>query len=366
MKKSSKIGLGIGTAMCVTGLILFGVGMSSGGGEYVMASDINEMDGSIQEQKVFTMKRTKLEEVTDVEIDLDEIELTVKPSEDENYYLEYQVKSRKGKNPLEYGLENGMLSVIEKTDEKFYFIQIDLSFLSDWLGQPEMESREEVVLYVPSDKKLDSFSAKIGDNDCYAEGLNCAEADIYLDFGNLIIKDSVIDNGNIVLEDGGMEAERTKCGETDVKLQYGSLLINDSEWNDSTVKIEDGDLETNQLLCAKTDMILENGGFMGKNSTMKDSTVSLEYGGMTAEEISIEGDVTIRSEYGDILLDIAPENLFGLSMSCSTEYGYIETGDLDEQISRSEDEETMSYERKAAQESGCLQIQCEEGDIEIQ
>ena len=39
MKKSSKIGLGIGTAMCVTGLILFGVGMSSGGGEYVMASD---------------------------------------------------------------------------------------------------------------------------------------------------------------------------------------------------------------------------------------------------------------------------------------------------------------------------------------
>lgn len=330
-----------------------------------MASDINEMDGSIQEQKVFTMKKTKLEEITDIEIDLDEIELTVKPSEDENYYLEYQVKSRKGKNPLEYGVENGALSITEKTEEKFYFIQIDLSFLSDWLGQPEMESREEVVLYVPSDKKLNSFSAKIGYNDCYIEGLNGAEADIYLDFGNLIIKDSVIDEGSIVLEDGGMEAERLKCDETDVRLQYGSLLINDSEWDDSTVQIEDGDLETNQFLCTQTDIRIEYGGFMGKNSTMKDSTVSLEDGGMTAEDIRIEGDVTIDSEYGDILLDIDPENIMGLSMSCDTEYGSIEIGDLDGQISRNEEEETMSYERKAAQESGCLQIQCEEGDIEI-
>lgn len=365
MKKSSKIGLGVGGAMCVAGLVLFGVGISSGGGEYVIASDINDMNGRIQEQKVFTMKKTKLEDIHTAEIDLEELKLTIKPSEDENYYLEYQAKAKKGKNPLEYTVENGVLNVTETIEEKFYLISIDLSFLNEWIGNPQKESREEVVLYVPSNKKLDYFSAEMGEYDFYAEGLNCKEADIRVEYGDFVIKNSVLDRGSIVVENGGMEADQIEWNETDVTLQYGSLFVNDSKWNDSTIKIEDGDLETNQLSCTQTDISLEYGGFVGKNISMKDSTVSLEDGGMTAEEIAIEGDVTIASEYGDVLLDVVPENLSGLSISCDTEYGGIEVGDLDGKISENEEEESMSYERKAEQEKGYLQVECEEGDIEI-
>lgn len=365
MKKSSKIGLGIGGAMCVSGLVLFGVGMSSGGGEYVIASDINDMNGNIQEQKVFTMKKTKLEDIHTAEIDLEELKLTIKPSEDENYYLEYQVKAKKGKNPLEYTVENGTLNVTETIEEKFYLISLDLSFLNEWIGNPQKESREEVVLYVPSNKKLDYFFAEMGEYDFYAEGLNSKEADIRVEYGDFVIKNSVLDRGSIVVENGGMEADQVEWNEMDVTLQYGSLFVNNSKWDDSSIKVEDGDLESNQLSCTQTDISVEYGGFMGKNIRMKDSMVSLEDGGMTAEEIAIEGDVTITSEYGDVLLDVVPENLSGLSISCDTEYGFIEVGDLDGKISENEEEESMSYERKAAQEEGYLQVECEEGDIEI-
>ncbi|MDO4321457.1 MAG: DUF4097 family beta strand repeat-containing protein [Lachnospiraceae bacterium] len=328
MQKRVKGLLVAGGVLSAVGIGLFAVGAGMGGIAYVGAADLNKIDGNAKKQESIVMEKTKIEAFGQIKADLSDIDLKILPSEDQNYYMSYEIYRPGNDEPLEYRVENGTMKLSEHSGNGKLF-QIDIGFISYLLGKREILDRDsEVVLYVPKNTVFEDSEIKIGDGDLEMEGFSGKNTELTLSYGDMKLRECMFENGVIASADGDMEASGLSCKGTQLQFQYGDLSLDEVSLEDCTVKQSDGDME--------------------------------------ADRLKVAGNLELKNSYGDIELQLSGECRETLSMSLKTSYGEINVSeDLGKGGRLVSQDDKASYEKTAEAAEGMLKAELSDGDITL-
>ena len=281
MKKTNKRLLAAGGILCATGVLFFGVGVASGGKNYVKTADLNRISGNAMmdsSDSHVILSKTKINAFSSVNVDLRNLDLDVKESDDENFYIAYNIETNNGMLPLSYQIQDDTLNIVEKKgNESYSYIHIDINFLQEMLGQSHViENSNKVTVYIPKKNDMSSFSCKMGYGDLNIESLNTKQAVIQNDDGDVKITDSTFKN-------------------LELKDELGDLKIKDSTVSAGQIALDDGDVKA------------ENVTFTGKNeicSSLGDITLSIPK--ETLADLSVEAEaseINIPEKLGKVMTD---------------------------------------------------------------
>ena len=281
MKKTNKRLLAAAGIFCAVGILFFGVGIASGGRNYVKTADLNRISGTAMMDSSDShaiLSKTEIDAFSSVNVDLKNLDLDIKSSDDDRFYISYNIETNDGMLPLSYQVQNGVLNVVEKKGHESYsYIHIDINFLQEMLGQSHViENSNKVTVYIPKKTDLSSFSCKMGYGDMNVESVNAQKAVIQNDDGDVTI---------------------SGCSFEDLELStdLGDLNIKDTALTDSQIKMMDGDVNA------------ENVSFNGKstfNSSLGDITLSVPEKNLTALSIQAEAsDIDIPEKLGSVMTD---------------------------------------------------------------
>ena len=128
----------IGTVFCALGTVLFASGIAAGGREYIKNTDLNTYNGSFSSEKSDSnhaiLEKEKIDSFQNLNADLKHMDFSIRESDDENYYLSYNVETVKGIIPVSWQVENGTLNMSEKNGKTASgYLQIDIGFLQEFL-----------------------------------------------------------------------------------------------------------------------------------------------------------------------------------------------------------------------------------------
>lgn len=309
MKKTNKRLLAAGGIFCAVGILFFGVGVASGGRNYVKTADLNRISGAAMMDSSDShaiLSKTEINAFSSLNIDLKNIDLDIQSSDDDNFYISYNIETNDGMLPLSYQVQNGALNIVEKKGHESYsYIHIDINFLQEMLGQSHViENSNKVTVYIPKKTDLSSFSCKMGYGDMNVESVNAQKAVIQNDDGDVTI---------------------SGCSFEDLELStdLGDLNIKDTALTDSQIKMMDGDVN--------------------------------------AENVSFNGKSTFNSSLGDITLSIPEKNL--TSLSIQAEASDIDIPEKLGSVMTDEDDNQLVTSEKKTQNS--LQLQNTDGEIRI-
>ena len=307
MKKTNKRLLAAGRILCAVGVLFFGVGVASGGKNYVKSADLNRISGTAtmdSSDSHAILSKTKIDSFSSVNVDLRNLDLDVKESDDNNFYIAYNIETNDGMLPLSYQVQDDTLNIVEKKGHESYsYIHIDINFLQEMLGQSHViENSNKVTVYIPKKNDLSSFSCKMGYGDLDIESLNT--------------KQSVIQN-----DDGDIKIAGGTFKNLELKDDLGDLKIKDATLINGQIEMDDGDIKA------------ENVTFTGKNeikSTLGDITLSIPE--KTLADLSVEAEsseINIPEELGKVMTDeddeqiVASENKTQNSLEIKSDDGEV-------------------------------------------
>ena len=281
MKKSNKCLLAVGGILCAIGVLFFGVGAASGGINYVKSADLNRISGTAtidSGDNHAILNKTKVDAFSSVNVDLRNLNLDVKESDDENFYIAYNIEKNNGVLPLSYQIQDDTLNITEQKENDWYsHVHIDINFIQEILGQTQViENANKVTVYIPKKNDMTSFSCKME----YGE----------LDIESLNVKQAMIRN-----EDGDITISESSFKNLELKADLGSLKMKDSTVSDGQIEMKDGDVKA------------ENITFTGENtmtSSLGDITLSIPQ--KTLADISVEAEaseINVPEEIGKVVTD---------------------------------------------------------------
>lgn len=309
MKKTNKRLLATGVILCAAGVLFFGVGAASGGKNYVKTADLNRISGSAMMDSSDShaiLSKTKIDAFSSVNVDLRNLDLDVKESDDENFYIAYNIETNNGMLPLSYQVQDNTLNLVEKKgNESYSYIHIDINFLQEMLGQSHViENSNKVTIYIPKKNDMSSFSCKMGYGELDIESLNARQA--------------VIKN-----EDGDIKITGSSFKDLELQNELGDLKITDSSISGGQIEMSDGDIK--------------------------------------AENITFTGENTITSDLGDITLCIPEKTLADLSVEAeASEINVPEK--LGKVMTDEDDDQSVDSENKT---QNSLEIKSDDGEVTI-
>lgn len=277
MKKLTKILLILGVAVCLVGVVLLGVGRFIGGDEAVhnAAIAVNESRTGISQSDLRTYKKENLplDNFSRLDVDLANIDLTIKSTDADQATLSYHVESATAEAPLHISVENGVLQLTESTATPSTgyadaVIGLGIPFLSDlFVVDDDIES--QVTLYLPK-STYNALSLNMG-------------------YGNLNIDDVSFANGEL-------------------NVANGDCLAEDTTLTNTTLTLNNGDLDC-------------------KNTRLEATTVSLSMGNFYADDMSFLGEISINVDLGDISIILSEDMIDCLSIDAATRAGSMEISD---------------------------------------
>ena len=281
MKQTNKRLLAAGGIFCAVGILFFGVGIASGGRNYVKTADLNRISGTAMMDSSDShaiLSKTEIDAFSSVNVDLKNLDLDIKASDDNKFYISYNIETTDGMLPLSYQVQNDALNIVEKNGhESSSYIHIDINFLQEMLGQSHViENSNKVTVYIPKKTDLSGFSCKMGYGYINVESLNVKKAVIQNEDGDINISDSTFKN-------------------LELSADLGDLEINDTILTNSQIEMMDGDVKA------------ENISFSGENeftSDLGDITLSIPNKSLAALSIQAEAsEINIPEKLGQVMTD---------------------------------------------------------------
>lgn len=309
MNKWMKNCLTAGAGCTVAGMLLFTAGFLTGGKDYVLAADLNQLKGSAEKgTSSYNLEKTKIDAYSTLNIELSSLNLQIVSSEDDSYYISCNIANTKEKEPVSYDVKNKTLTLKETSNSFGSYTHIDVGFLSALLSKDKDFTTDEdvVTLYVPADVKFQS-------------------ANINSSFGDILINQSCLESGKISADDG-------------------DVFIKNSTLTDVTVSASLGDVKTYDSKMKNCSFTLSDGDFTAKNNEFTDKNV-------------------ISSDLGDIEIEGSKKQLSSLGFDASTSLGEIDVSEVLEGTLKESDSDESNYKRTG--KNGNLKLQADDGDITI-
>lgn len=323
MTKFIKISLLTGILCLVFGTGLFIAGAVMGGGKFAKNLDFSSMlttDSKHLKKEYATLKKTKIDDFDKIDVKLNTIDIKIAESDDNNCYIEYNLKKENGEIPVIYEVDNKEFKLRQKSNH--VSINMDLSGLAYILGGAENYVREnQVVLYIPEGKTIAKSEIDTSDGDVKIEGLKSDNLNLSVDYGDTKLENSEIRNGRISSADGDIDVRETKLENIEINDSYGDVKCKQCSFSNVNVKLSAGEIK------------IYNPYF--------------------------EGDVKLESSFGDVKIE-SDDELKDTSIDAKTSFGDVKvssniTGERTE----------TSFERNIENQVAKLQIKCSDGDIRI-
>ena len=325
-----------GTVLCALGLVLFGSGIAAGGKDYIANTDLNSYNGSTSDKddgRHAVLEKTKIDSFNNLNVDFKHIDLAIRESNDDNFYLSYNVETNKGIVPVSWQVDNKTLNLAETNGHaSSQYVHIDVAFLEDLLtvrhsSEQTSENRtNQVIVYIPQNQKLDTLSCQMNEGDMELDTLKCQNFNIQLSLGNLSLKNLDVTNGSVTDKEGDISISESTFSNVNFNTSLGDLDINSSSFTGSTLSLSDGDV--------------------------------------AGTKICFYNNCQITSKMGDINLTIPKSNLTDLTLNLDTNLGDINVPDnLNGKLISADDEST--FEKNDSSARNHLSIQSDDGDIII-
>lgn len=310
MRRGTKIVLVLSTSVCIVGAALFGVGLASGGADYMKSADLNAWGDEGKTQQL-TEKQIKLKSFDRVNIKGETVDVVVVPSDQKGSYLSYSVKARKGEAPLSYAVKNHVLYIEETTDSSGLLHvsgHIDIG-LAGWLfgNRTDGEEKNVVTLHLANDVRLKESRITLDDGDLSVEGMQCDNVDWTLHYGDLTATDTTLKDGSVTLDDGDIATENVTAHAIKWINTYGDWAARGCTLRGGSAELEDGDLTMRDSRWSNGVLTLDYGDWSGKDVVLNNVSATLSDGDVSMQRLTLLGANTMDNDYGDVELKLTPE-----------------------------------------------------------
>ena len=244
------------------------------------------------------MKKEQIDDFTKLNVDFEDLDLDIRTSDDDHYYMEYKLEKNGKKDPLTWEDKDGELTLKESEGGTGgYFITYDLGVFRTHIEQTQKEDAvNTVILYVPEKAQLLEAEIQLSDGDFTADQLLCEKMTAQLSDGDLMLDKGVFEklkradltDGQISLDDGELQMGNSSFnGDMEITSSNGDVSIQMKKSSvDKTniyLKTTDGDVDTGDLS-------------RGKSSNEEDFSVYENQVGTSAPTLSV------KCSDGDIML----------------------------------------------------------------
>ncbi len=312
MKKALKTCLVTGVGCIAAGVVLYGAGSLTGGKTYVRAADLNRLSTSAMknENSSAVLAKTQIDDYHNLEINLNILDLKVIPSEDEHFYISYNVNTDKQNSALTYTVGNDTLTLKETNSSTGSFVHVDIGFLADLFHDKDTpDSENSITLYVPEDTVLKKLN------------LNSDMSEIQIASVNA-------DSGSIRTESGDIELKSCDLNNVTLNSDMGDITIKKSNLDTCTLTSKSGDFE--------------------------------------CTNVTFSGDTSITSDMGEVDIEGPTDNLTKLAIQVNTNIGDIHASDtLDGYFKKNDEDYTQTFLKDVEKPVGNLTIQTDSGDVSL-
>lgn len=275
------------------------------------------------------MKKEQIDDFTKLNVDFENLDLDIRTSDDDHYYMEYKLEKNGKKAPLTWEDKDGELTLKESEGGTGgYFITYDLGVFRTHIEQTQKEDAvNTVILYVPEKAQL-------------------------LD-------------AEIQLSDGDLTADQLLCEKMTAKLSDGDLMLDKGVFEKFEAKLGDGDMDVKELQCTDNMQLKsENGDVSIKKADLADGQIALDDGELQMGNSSFNGDMEITNSNGDVSIQMKNGNVDKTNIYLKTTDGDVDTRDLSR--GKSSNEEDLSvYENKVGASAPTLNVNSSDGDITL-
>lgn len=213
MKKLTKILLLCALVLCLSGGALLAGGALAGGFdalENIASANLH----------TYSQDKLPLGTITSLNADLDTTDLTLRPSDDDQAYLDYHLDSTSDSNPLKYSVQDGVLTLNEHQKENYNLTFFGLGPLSDY--DINYNPVRTVTLYLPQ-QQLDNVQIALSVGNCTIDGLNTKAFGMDLNVGDLHLKNTSLSQIDLSLDTGCVDLENTTLNGGSIELSTGDL-----------------------------------------------------------------------------------------------------------------------------------------------
>ena len=297
--------------------------------------------------KPHTLEKTKIEEFSEVSINLSYSNVSVLPSD--GFYLEYRLD---GTCKPDYKVTEGKFYFQEGGTLQKYQSPINL-FLN-----PMNQGPYYLNLYLPTDHYLELLSLTMESGDAELEQINAKKANLRLDYGDLTLGDFTGTTLGISMDSGSIEQTSITCENLEVVASYGNFMGDTvSVSGNCEINMDSGNLELSSLTAGACSIDSEYGDCNIGKMKAGSLSCSLDSGNLTLKNAALES-ADINAQYGDATLQVAGK-ISDYNYNLQTEYGGIEFGR--KQIASNEDGGSI-YQSQDSKKKKNIQIYCESGD----
>ena len=299
----------IGTVFCALGTVLFASGIAAGGREYIKNTDLNTYNGSFSSAKSdgshAILEKKKIDSFQNLNASLKHMDFAVRESEDENYYLSYNVKTVKGVIPVSWQVADGTLNLSEKNGKSASgYMQIDIGFLQEFLTDGHVSDNadiieNQIILYIPRDQTIENFSCQMNQGDFTLDSLNCQNLQLQASTGDISLKNLHAKGGTISDKEGSDFTDST------LSLSSGDAELSDVSFNNNcqiTSKMGDVELSVPEKNLSTLVFSLDtNMGDIDIPDELNKKVVSTDNNASNGQKSSdSQNHLTVKSDYGDI------------------------------------------------------------------
>lgn len=249
MNKLTKHTLLTAGALCVVGGILFAIGTGLGGMHFLSTADLSALESPNSSTKLYKMDKIELDDFSRLEANVTYMDISILPSEDNLCYLSYNITGSSEKNPFEYTIQNGTLSLKENhSGESQFFVGIDYRFLAQLftgriITDGTDNASDSMTLYLPEDKYLECTSISNSDGDIALHGLKTEQLTLESSYGDISVNNCSLGTATFQSSDGDFSSENTTyTGDCAFNLSYGDIIF---RLDDSQKEALSMDLKTN-------------------------------------------------------------------------------------------------------------------------
>ncbi len=337
--------------------IVFGISCSGiiiAQGVRTGAIQTSPTDKSERYPNAWELKKTKLDEFSEISVSLSYCDLSILPSDD--YALEYRMDGT-CEEPA-YDVSDGSFHFSEgHTREKyrtgFHFFFNPASFSGN-------QGPFYVNLYVPKEAYFQLLSLSDESGNIEIGDIQAERAEITSDYGNLDMDNFTGKKLSLSADSGTINLGNVTCDNLEISDEYGNVSADSLIIAKNTViKLDSGSLKVSKLESAQLTLSNEYGNCTANEITVKNSNISMESGSLKLQQATL-GNTEINSSYGDTTLNLA-SNVSDYNYDLKAEYGSIKLDGTN--IDANEDGEVY-YQKDNGQENE-IRIISESGNIKI-
>ena len=328
MNKLAKTALMTGTALCVAGAVLSVAGYFAGGKDFTYASDHVYVSGgnSSDKKDLAVMEKKQIDDFTKLVVDFSDLDLDIRTSDDNHYYMEYKLEKNGKKDPLIWEDKDGKLTLKEyEGSAGSYYVRYDLGIFRTHVQQTETQKYlNTVILYVPENAELS--------------------------------------DGDIRLSDGDLTTEQLLCEKLTVKLSSGDMDLDKGKFKDFKATFGDGDFYAGDIQAEALKLKNSSGDVTMNKTVLGGGEISLGDGELQIGDSSFNGDMDINNSDGDVSIEMKAGSVEKTNIHLETTDGDVDASGVSEGRS-SEGDSYSVYENKVDTSAPALNVKCGDGDI---